>query len=117
MKALIIDDEIDICNLLSFLLVKKNMQADYVNSLHEAMQILEKDEPVIIFLDNNLPDGKGIDFIPYIKQRLPEAKLIMITAYDSPADRSKALSKGVDEFVPKPFTRDKIYKAVDQLIN
>ena len=117
MKALIIDDEVDICNLLSYLLVKKNMQTDYVNTISQAMQVLEKDEPVIIFLDNHLPDGKGLDFIPYIKEKLPEVKLVMITAYDSPADRSRALSKGVDDFVPKPFTREKIYNAVDQLVS
>lgn len=117
MKALIIDDEIDICNLLSSLLLKKNMQAYYVNSISQAMEVLEKDEPVIIFLDNQLPDGKGIDFVPYIKQRFPQVKLVMITAYDSAADKSKALAKGVDDFVPKPLTREKIYEAVDQLIN
>ncbi len=116
MKALIIDDEVDICNLLSFLLVKKNLQTDYVNSLGQAIEVLEKDEPVIIFLDNHLPDGKGIDFIPYIKQKLPEVKLIMITAYDSPAERTKALSKGVDGFVPKPFTIDKIYQVVEKVV-
>ncbi len=117
MKALIIDDEVDICNLLSYLLVKKNMQTGYVNSISQAMEVLEEDQPRIIFLDNHLPDGKGLDFIPYIRQKLPGVKLIMITAYDSPADRTKAMSKGVDGFVPKPFTREKIYKAVDQLVN
>jgi two-component system, OmpR family, response regulator len=117
MKALIIDDEVDICNLLSYLLVKKNMQADYVNTLSQAMQVLEKDEPVIIFLDNHLPDGRGLDFVPYIKEKLPEVKLVMITAYDSPTDRTRALQKGVDDFVPKPFTREKIYRAVDQLVS
>jgi two-component system, OmpR family, response regulator len=117
MKALIIDDEIDICYLLSGLLSKKNLQVDYANSIADAILALEKYKPEIIFLDNHLPDGTGIDFSKYIKQTYPGIKVAMITAYDSPADRSIALARGIDYFIPKPFTRDKIYQTVDDILN
>lgn len=117
MKALIIDDEVDICYLLGGLLLNKNMQSNYANSLAEAKLALEKNHPEIIFLDNHLPDGRGVDFVQHIKKNYPEAKLVMITAYDTAADRSNALSKGVDYFVAKPFSREKIYQTLDQLQN
>ena len=60
MKALIIDDEVDICYLLGGLLLNKNMHTDYANTIAEARLALEKNYPEIIFLDNHLPDGKGI---------------------------------------------------------
>ena len=41
----------------------------------------------------------------------------MITAHDTDADRQKALKEGADYFIGKPFTRDIVYKAVDQVIN
>lgn len=117
MKALIIDDEIDICFLLSGLLVKKNIDVDYVNCLADAVSAIEKHHPEIIFLDNRLPDGRGIDFAGYIKKKYPAVKLAMITANDTSADKSIALARGIDYFVSKPFTSDDIYQTVDKMVN
>ena len=117
MKALIIDDEIDICYLLSGLLVNKEIEVDYVNSLADAKLAIEQERPEIIFLDNRLPDGKGIEFASFIKRVIPTAKVAMITAYDTAADRKMALAQGIDYFVGKPFTRDIIYKTVDEMRN
>jgi DNA-binding NtrC family response regulator len=117
MKALIIDDEIDICYLLSSILRNKNLSPNYVNSIGEAKKALLKHHPQIIFLDNHLPDGMGVDFIAHIKANYPTAKIVMITAYDTPADRSKALYEGADFFLAKPFSRDAIYQTVDNLMN
>ena len=117
MKALIIDDEIDICYLLSGILRNKNIQSNYVNSLGEAAQALKKYDPEIIFLDNHLPDGMGVDFISQLKKNHPASKVIMITAYDTPADRRRALVEGADLFIAKPFSRDVIYQTVDKLLN
>ena len=117
MKALIIDDEIDICYLLSGILRNKNVESNYVNSLSEATQALEKEDPEVIFLDNHLPDGMGVDYIHYIKKNHPGTKVILITAYDTAVDRKKAMAKGVDFFIAKPFSRDIIYQTVDLLLN
>lgn len=115
LKVLIIDDETDICYLLSTLLKQKNLDADYVNSLKDATNTLMKESPEIIFLDNHLPDGQGMNFISFIKKNNPNSKIVMITAHDTAADRSRAMKEGVDFFIGKPFTREIIYKTVDQL--
>ncbi len=117
MKALIIDDEIDICYLLSGILKNKNIQSYFVNTLAEANNILEKQGPEIIFLDNHLPDGMGVDFIQQIKKHNLHSKVVLITAYDTAADRIRAAEEGVDFFIAKPFTRDTIYQTVDLLVN
>ena len=117
LKVLIIDDETDICYLLSNLLKQKNLEADYVNSLSEAAMALQKNTPEIIFLDNHLPDGLGMNFIEYIKLHHPTTKIIMITAHDTDADRKRAFKEGADYFIGKPFTREIIYKAVDQVMD
>ena len=114
-NVLIIDDEIDICYLLSGILKHKNLQPNYVNLLSDAPDAIKKHAPSIIFLDNHLPDGMGMDFIEYIKKNSPSTKIIMITAYDTSADRTKALELGVDGFIGKPFTRDIIYQTVEQV--
>ena len=115
MKALIIDDEIDTCYLLSSILKNKSIHSDYVNSLNDAISALKKEDHEIIFLDNHLQDGLGIDFIHEIKKFRPTAKLIMITANGTLSDRKKAFDQGTDFFIDKPFTRDVIYQIIDDM--
>jgi len=114
--ALIIDDEIDICYLLSSILRTKKMEVSYVNSLTEATEVLIKQHPEIIFLDNHLPDGKGVDYIRYLKETHPQSKVVMITAFDNHSDRTIAFNNGVDTFISKPFTRAIINQAIDKLL-
>lgn len=114
---LIIDDEVDICYLLSGILKQKNCQTNYVNSLAEATLEMKKSSPLIVFLDNHLPDGLGIDFVEHIKNYYPTTKIIMITAYDTITDRQQAIKKGVDIFIGKPFTKEAINNALETLLN
>lgn len=117
LKALIIDDEIDICYLLSGILKQKNCHTNYVNNLADATIELKNNCPKIVFLDNHLPDGLGINFVEHIKNNYPAIKVVMITAYDTNSDRQEALKKGVDIFIGKPFTKEEIANALQILIN
>jgi DNA-binding response OmpR family regulator len=114
-KALIVDDEIDVCYLLSSLLKYKNLQATYVNSISEAKRVLKEGHHSIVFLDNHLPDGFGINFIDDIRKLNPRVKIVMITAHDTNNDRNRAYEQGVDQFIGKPFTRESIFSAIESL--
>ena len=115
-KVLIVDDELDICYLLSGMLKQRNFRTAFVNTLTDAKMALETDPPSLLFLDNHLPDGFGLDFIPYVKRNYPEVKVIMITAHDGMQERKQAYDGGVDLFVAKPLNRKLIDDAVDLLI-
>ena len=114
-KVLIVDDELDICYLLSGMLKQRNFLTGFVNTLSDAAHALQTDTPSLLFLDNHLPDGFGLDFIPYIKKNYPAVKVIMITAHDGAADRKQAYDGGVDLFVAKPLNRKLINDAIDKL--
>jgi len=116
LKALIVDDEVDICFLLSGILRQKQLKPAFVNNLAGAREVLQKDTPAILFLDNHLPDGFGLDFIPYVKTNYPQVKIVMITAHDGLAERKKAQAEGADLFISKPFTREVIDYAVTKLL-
>ena len=116
-EALIVEDEIDICFLLTGILRKKNLQTAYVNNIHDAQSMLSTEEPSILFLDNNLPDGYGVDYIYAMKNSHPLMRIIMITADDTLANKNKALKAGADFFIGKPFTMDEINKTVDLMLN
>ena len=103
LEALIIDDEKDICFLHGSLLKKRNIRSKFVNTLRDAANLLELNEPEVIFLDNHLPDGMGLNFIGYIKRFHPLTKIVMITAYDTIMDKQRAFKEGVDYAVHANF--------------
>jgi DNA-binding NtrC family response regulator len=115
-KVLIVEDEGDMCLLLNIMLTGKEMELDHVKSLSSAEEYLQKEQPPVVILDNKLPDGFGIDFISYIKQKYPSIKIIMISGYDGSA-KDVALDNGADIFLEKPFKKDQLYQSIVSLLN
>lgn len=115
-KALIIEDESDMCLLLNIMLKSNEVELDHVKNLSAAKGYLEKEKPSVVILDNKLPDGFGVDFISFIKKNYPSIKIIMISGYDASAE-DVALDNGADIFLQKPFTKDQLYKSMMQLLN
>ncbi len=112
-RALIVDDETDICYLLSNILKQKNIQTVFAGSLAEADRMLQSpDNFYYVFLDNHLPDGLGINRIKRWKEEFPLLHVIMITAHDSYEERKKALKDGADYFISKPFSKGVILKSI-----
>ena len=117
LDALIIDDEQDICFLLGNVLKNRNIGSKYVNNLKDAAEILEENDPEVIFLDNHLPDGLGVNFISFIKRFHPLTKIVMITAHDTISDKMKAFKEGVDYFIGKPFSKESVNSIMEQIMH
>lgn len=113
-KVLIIDDELDICVLLTGILMQKNISAKYVTTLSEARTLLKEENPDIIVLDNHLPDGRGLDFIPVLQKDFLQDKIIMISAFDGKEENRKAMESGVLEFISKPFNKEDILNTIQR---
>lgn len=116
LDVLIVEDELDICYLLSGILKRRNLNTSYVTSLVAAEKQLNTINPNILFIDNHLPDGFGIDFISGIKVTHPLIKIVMITAHDTGDDKNKAIKHGADYFIGKPFTSSIIIETLDNLL-
>jgi DNA-binding response OmpR family regulator len=116
-KLLIVEDEADICLLLNIMLKEEDIELDHVNTLAKAKAHLELEQPALILLDNRLPDGLGIDFIEFLKTNYPSVKIIMISGFLPGAIKDVALNNGADIYLEKPFTKEKIYQSVHQLLN
>lgn len=106
MKAVIIDDEIDICLLLGMILKKQGISSLLAHNLSDGLEKVTNEQPMLIFLDNNLPDGLGIDQIANFREKVPKAKLFMISAMEGISD--KAIALGADGFLEKPLNLNKI---------
>lgn len=116
--VLIVDDEADICLLLSGLLRRLGYQATCANLLEEGRQCLSRQRFDAVFLDLNLPDGIGFDLLPIIKtgRSLTDSpKVVMISAFDGMAERKRASDQGADYFMGKPFTRKTVEQALESI--
>jgi two-component system, OmpR family, response regulator len=114
-KVLVVDDEPDVCFLFERILRKRHIRASFAHNLAEANSSMQRDPPALIFLDNNLPDGQGVDFIPFLKENYPQTRIVMVTANDTLGDQKKAFLKGADDFLGKPLSMAGINYSLDRM--
>ncbi len=112
-RALLVDDEQEICLLLRNMLRRTGMECTLAHSVEQGKEALRTGEFDAVFIDIHLPDGLGYDLIPAIRTTQPHARLIAISAMD--VERDRALAEGVDLFVPKPFNRSIIMSSISSL--
>ncbi|MEP2668245.1 MAG: response regulator [Cyclobacteriaceae bacterium] len=112
-KVLLVDDEKDICLLLSGILKREGFKTSYALNLEEAKVLLSREKYVAAFVDLNLPDGIGSQLIPIIKKINNSTKIIMISAYDM--GLLKASEEGADYLIKKPFSRNIVLSAIAEL--
>lgn len=113
-KVLLVEDEGEMGLVLNMILSEKNIQVDYVDSLLAAEEYLREHQPSVVLLDNKLPDGFGVDFISYIREKYPSVKIIMISGIGSARD--VALANGAEMFFEKPFALDEFNEALGNLL-
>jgi len=115
-KVLIVEDEGDMCLLLNIMLNSNEIELDHVKNLAAAEAYLRAEQPSLVLLDNKLPDGYGVDFIPALKKNYPSVKVAMISGYDGAAE-DVALHNGADTYIKKPFTRTQLSNSVQALLS
>lgn len=111
--VLVVDDDLDLCHLLSAMLIGKNLKIYTAGSLKEADEKLRNINPSLIFLDNNLPDGQGIHFIRRLRSSNAGTKIIMMTADPTDEMKERAIEEGCIYYLDKPFS----YTAVTELVD
>ncbi len=101
-KALIIDDEPDIRELLQLTLSRMDIDTSAAANLKEARDLLNANSFDLCITDMNLPDGNGIEIVEYINKKFPDIPTAVLTAYGSMDTAITALKAGAFDFVSKP---------------
>jgi two-component system, OmpR family, response regulator len=81
-KVVIIDDERDLCHLLKTFLSDLDCEVHYAHTLDSGLDILQKVNPDVIFMDNNLPDGLGWERLRQLKETFPSCRINLISAFE-----------------------------------
>ena len=100
---LIIEDDTDLQDGLSFSLRSEGYQTRAASTVKEGLRIFHDQGCDLLLLDCNLPDGNGFDLCARIKGER-DIPIFMLTARDTEMDEVKALETGMDDFMSKPFS-------------
>jgi signal transduction histidine kinase len=125
-KILIIDDEPGIREGTKRIL--QNFKVDYpfmdeqidfqvleAGTGKEGIEIIDRELPEILLLDNKLPDIQGVEVLEYVKSKHYDIIVVMITSYASLELAVKATRDGAYDFIPKPFTPQEIRASVENI--
>ena len=118
-SVLVLDDEEDARSLISRVLEECRARVVVASSVSQAMEILQRERPMVLVSDIGMPDVDGYEFIRRVRQlshrqggKTPAAAL---TAFARSEDRTRALRAGYQSHVAKPVEPSELVAVVASL--
>jgi two-component system response regulator PilR (NtrC family) len=102
-RALIVDDEPDIRELLAITLGRMQIQVNTAADFASAVKQLGSDRFELVLTDMRLPDGDGLDLVEWIQNHRPGVPVAVITAHGNVEAAVRALKLGAFDFISKPL--------------
>jgi DNA-binding response OmpR family regulator len=104
-RVLVVDDERDVCRLLTYSLDQAGYDAASVQTAADALLDAARQPPAVVVLDVGLPDMSGVEVCKKLRadKQLADVGVVMLTALGSREDRIVGLEAGADDYVVKPF--------------
>lgn len=102
-EILLIEDDLSLQKTIADYLNSSGFTCICANTIAQGKEFFDKKFYPIVLLDLGLPDGDGLDCIPFIKSIWNETGVIIISARDKLEDRVDGLNLGADDYLVKPF--------------
>jgi serine/threonine-protein kinase RsbW len=112
-KILVIDDEVEICELLQVALEMAGHQVTTSQSAPDALECLEHQEYDFVIIDMIMPEISGLEMIQLINERYPRTLTILTTGLQAQDVIQQALKQGAYNFVSKPFSLEEIKNIIN----
>jgi DNA-binding NtrC family response regulator len=114
MTLLVIEDEARLRELLVDMAPDTGFTATGARSAEEAIRLMDAEPRDIVILDLNLPAMDGLEFLRQLRDRWPEAEVIILTGFGSLDAAREAIHLDVVEFLTKPCPLNQIEQALDR---
>jgi two-component system phosphate regulon response regulator PhoB len=102
-KILVVEDELEIRELISLLLLRQGHAVQHCDNGKQALDLIKTNPFDLVVLDWMLPQLSGIDFLKNIQADKFKIPVLMVTAKAEPQDIVLGLESGADDYVTKPF--------------
>ena len=116
-KVMVVDDEKDMLNLLTKVLVKKcRCIVTTATSAEQALDMMQTALPEVVLTDIKMPGMDGLTFLNHLNTMEPALTTILMTGYGTIDMAVQALKDGAYDFVEKPFDNDRIIHTINRAI-
>ncbi len=119
LKALVVEDNMINQRLIQILLQEYDIHVSTAMNGLEAVDMTSKNRYDIIFMDIDMPEMNGIVATKLIKEKMQGKKrfpIVALTAMAMEGDREMLLSEGLDDYLSKPLTREKLESILDKYL-
>jgi len=114
-KILIVDDDVNICQLLNLYLVKDGFSTSICHNGKEAIKLVQNEDFDIVLLDIMMPEMDGFETLAHIR-KISNLPVIMVSAKGEPMDKITGLDLGADDYVTKPFEPQELISRIKALL-
>lgn len=113
---LLVEDDRFTHRAISEALAKKKYKCSGVETLQEAKDLVRKETFDFILSDVSLPDGTGLELLDFVKSFMYDIPFVVITASDNKSLIQKAINKGANDFLTKPFNLENLPTIIERNI-
>jgi DNA-binding NtrC family response regulator len=115
-RILIAEDELITLRGLERVLSREGHEVVTAENGEEALRILKERRVDVLVTDIKLPGIDGLKLLEWVKQHLPETKVIMITGYSSIKGAVEAMKQGASDYIAKPFSIEEIKASIKAVL-
>lgn len=115
-RVLVVDDEEPQRAFLGPLLTRHGYAVCEAATGADALECVETSHPDLVLLDVGLPDILGLEVCQRLRRRGRYLPVIMVTAWDTPADELAGLRASADDYVVKPFAPETLLARIEAVL-
>jgi two-component system response regulator RegA len=114
MSLLLVDDDKPFLTRLARAMEGRGYAVRIADSVAAGIAAVEEAAPDFAVVDMRLGDGNGLDVVERLRERRPEAKVIVLTGYGNIATAVTAVKLGAIDYIAKPADADEIVAALNR---
>jgi two-component system response regulator QseB len=115
-RVLVVEDERELARMLQDLLAAEGYDVDHAPDGQAGLHLALSRSYEVIVLDRGLPAIDGLDLLRRLRGRGVRTPVLVLTAYDSVADRVEGLDSGAQDYLGKPFDVDELLARLRALV-
>ena len=104
MKILVVDDDLELLDIVAFALRQAGYLVLRATDGPAALRVFESEAPQLVILDHNLPGWSGLEILERLRARGHRTPVMMLTVLSAEEDQVRALDRGADDYLTKPFS-------------
>jgi len=117
-RILVVDDESEICDLLTSFFERNDYDIDTADSVQSAIVRMQINKYDVVITDKNMSDDDeaGLLVIKYVKEHAPASEVIMLTGFATIGTAIEAMKMGAFDYIMKPVHLDELRQKIERIL-